>query len=271
MWIFNIHIKDKVRGTVASNLCVSSWVWAAGRETPPMWEGKWSSKGLRPQHVLVWKKHFHLSWWPKEFFLLLLRNGPEFEARIRQNEINNPKFNFLNPNDPYHAYYRHKVSEFKEGKAQEPSAAIPKVMQQQQSAQQQLPQKVSAPFHHFGEEFVHFGMVSQPGVEKEGGSKVKKEQLVIHLSKCQQCLGLCVGADVHLPGAGNWGLFEIANIQFNWSILIKFSFILTDKIFTLGITWTGCGRGQPWESFGVLFGHALFCRNFSSQKNQPPL
>lgn len=73
----------------------------------------------------------------------LHRNGPEFEARIRQNEINNPKFNFLNPNDPYHAYYRHKVSEFKEGKAQEPSAAIPKVMQQQQQAtQQQLPQKV---------------------------------------------------------------------------------------------------------------------------------
>ncbi|XP_042300560.1 splicing factor 3A subunit 1-like, partial [Sceloporus undulatus] len=69
------------------------------------------------------------------------RNGPEFEARIRQNEINNPKFNFLNPNDPYHAYYRHKVNEFKEGKAQEPSAAIPKVMQVQQSAQQQLPQK----------------------------------------------------------------------------------------------------------------------------------
>lgn len=75
----------------------------------------------------------------------MARNGPEFEARIRQNEINNPKFNFLNPNDPYHAYYRHKVSEFKEGKAQEPSAAIPKVMQQQQQAtQQQLPQKVQA-------------------------------------------------------------------------------------------------------------------------------
>ncbi|XP_032899211.1 splicing factor 3A subunit 1 [Amblyraja radiata] len=67
------------------------------------------------------------------------RNGPEFEARIRQNEINNSKFNFLNPNDPYHAYYRHKVNEFKEGKGQEPSAAIPKVMQQQQ-----LPQKVQA-------------------------------------------------------------------------------------------------------------------------------
>lgn len=44
------------------------------------------------------------------------RNGPEFETRIRQNELNNPKFNFLNPSDPYHAYYQHKVKEFKEGK-----------------------------------------------------------------------------------------------------------------------------------------------------------
>ncbi|XP_041084244.1 splicing factor 3A subunit 1-like [Polyodon spathula] len=79
------------------------------------------------------------------------RNGPEFEARIRQNEINNPKFNFLNPNDPYHAYYRHKVNEFKEGKALEPSAAVPKVMQQQalqNASQQQLPQKVQAQVIH---------------------------------------------------------------------------------------------------------------------------
>lgn len=75
-------------------------------------------------------------------FLTIYRNGPEFEARIRQNEINNPKFNFLNPNDPYHAYYRHKVNEFKEGKAQEPSAAVPKVMQQTMQQTQQLPQKV---------------------------------------------------------------------------------------------------------------------------------
>uniref|UniRef100_A0A8C9TD99 Splicing factor 3A subunit 1 n=1 Tax=Scleropages formosus TaxID=113540 RepID=A0A8C9TD99_SCLFO len=75
------------------------------------------------------------------------RNGPEFEARIRQNEINNPKFNFLNPNDPYHAYYRHKVNEFKEGKAQEPSAAVPKVMQQQamQQVQAQVIQETVVP------------------------------------------------------------------------------------------------------------------------------
>ncbi|KAF5399274.1 hypothetical protein PHET_06790 [Paragonimus heterotremus] len=49
------------------------------------------------------------------------RNGPDFESRIRQNEINNPKFNFLNPVDPYHAYYQHKVREFAEGKLPEPA------------------------------------------------------------------------------------------------------------------------------------------------------
>lgn len=47
------------------------------------------------------------------------RNGPDFESRIRQNEINNPKFNFLTPSDPYHAYYQHKVRDFAEGKAVE--------------------------------------------------------------------------------------------------------------------------------------------------------
>ena len=62
------------------------------------------------------------------FFLFLSRHsipGPEFESRIRQNEISNSKFNFLNPGDPYHAYYRHKVKEFQEGKAVEPSGAMP--------------------------------------------------------------------------------------------------------------------------------------------------
>jgi splicing factor 3A subunit 1 len=46
------------------------------------------------------------------------RNGPEFEEKIRQNEINNVKFNFLSNNDPYHAYYQHKVREIAEGKDQ---------------------------------------------------------------------------------------------------------------------------------------------------------
>ncbi|XP_072929380.1 splicing factor 3A subunit 1 [Epargyreus clarus] len=53
------------------------------------------------------------------------RNGPEFEARIRQNELGNPKFNFLNSGDPYHAYYQHKVKEIREGKGQDPSGPPP--------------------------------------------------------------------------------------------------------------------------------------------------
>ena len=49
--------------------------------------------------------------------------GPEFEGRIRLNEAGNTKFNFLNPHDPYHAYYRHKIVEIQEGVAQEAAAA----------------------------------------------------------------------------------------------------------------------------------------------------
>lgn len=45
---------------------------------------------------------------------MLVPLGPEFESRIRQNEINNPKFNFLNPGDPYHAYFQQKVADIKE-------------------------------------------------------------------------------------------------------------------------------------------------------------
>lgn len=62
------------------------------------------------------------------------RNGPEFESRIKQHEAGNPRFNFLTPTDPYHAYYQHKVKDFAEGKAQEPQPAKPSMPQ--------LPQKV---------------------------------------------------------------------------------------------------------------------------------
>ncbi|CAJ0640259.1 16150_t:CDS:2, partial [Entrophospora sp. SA101] len=44
------------------------------------------------------------------------RNGIQFEERIRENEKHNTKFSFLNPNDPYHAYYQYKITETKEGK-----------------------------------------------------------------------------------------------------------------------------------------------------------
>ncbi|KAI9145738.1 Pre-mRNA splicing factor PRP21 like protein-domain-containing protein [Paraphysoderma sedebokerense] len=44
------------------------------------------------------------------------RNGIQFEERIRENEKSNPKFCFLNPTDPYHAFYQYRVKEAKEGK-----------------------------------------------------------------------------------------------------------------------------------------------------------
>ncbi|KAJ7980335.1 Splicing factor 3A subunit [Quillaja saponaria] len=41
------------------------------------------------------------------------KNGPEFQKRIMANNAGNMKFNFLNPSDPYHAYYQHRLSEFR--------------------------------------------------------------------------------------------------------------------------------------------------------------
>ncbi|KAJ9557726.1 hypothetical protein OSB04_012340 [Centaurea solstitialis] len=41
------------------------------------------------------------------------KNGPEFEKRIIVSNAGNPKFNFLNTSDPYHAYYQHRLSEFR--------------------------------------------------------------------------------------------------------------------------------------------------------------
>ncbi|XP_063926123.1 splicing factor 3A subunit 1 [Zophobas morio] len=80
------------------------------------------------------------------------RNGPEFEARIRQNELGNPKFNFLNPGDPYHAYYQHKVNDFREGKGQEPTSTLPAAISKltvtaaAQQKQQEILKQVEQPF-----------------------------------------------------------------------------------------------------------------------------
>jgi len=41
------------------------------------------------------------------------KNGPEFEKRIIANNAGNDKFNFLNPSDPYHAHYQHRLSELR--------------------------------------------------------------------------------------------------------------------------------------------------------------
>ena len=50
------------------------------------------------------------------------RIGLDFESRIKENEKNNTKFNFLLITDPYHAYYQHKIREAQEGKLEETGA-----------------------------------------------------------------------------------------------------------------------------------------------------
>ncbi|VFQ73504.1 unnamed protein product [Cuscuta campestris] len=52
----------------------------------------------------------------------VVKNGPDFERRIIHSNAGNAKFNFLNPSDPYHAYYQHRLSE---GRAQSLASAQP--------------------------------------------------------------------------------------------------------------------------------------------------
>ncbi|KAJ3141868.1 splicing factor 3a, subunit 1 [Geranomyces variabilis] len=47
------------------------------------------------------------------------RSGSQFEDRIREREKHNPKFCFLNPTDPYRAYYDFKIKEHREGRGAE--------------------------------------------------------------------------------------------------------------------------------------------------------
>jgi splicing factor 3A subunit 1 len=44
------------------------------------------------------------------------RNGAVFEDRIRQKELNNPKFSFLASHDPYNPFYLWRLDEVKEGR-----------------------------------------------------------------------------------------------------------------------------------------------------------
>jgi splicing factor 3A subunit 1 len=60
---------------------------------------------------------------PKEFRTLLektagyiVRNGPAFEARIRDSAENNPKLQFVLPDNPYHPFYLWRLEEIKDGR-----------------------------------------------------------------------------------------------------------------------------------------------------------
>ncbi len=48
-------------------------------------------------------------------FVARSANPPQFEDKIRENQRQDPKFSFLNPADPYHAYYRHRMEKVVRG------------------------------------------------------------------------------------------------------------------------------------------------------------
>ncbi|KAG1877602.1 Pre-mRNA splicing factor PRP21 like protein-domain-containing protein [Suillus subalutaceus] len=48
-------------------------------------------------------------------FVARSANPPQFEDKIRENQRQDPKFSFLNPADPYHAYYRHRMEKIEAG------------------------------------------------------------------------------------------------------------------------------------------------------------
>lgn len=48
-------------------------------------------------------------------FVASSANPVQFETKIRENHRQDPKFSFLNPADPYHAYYRYRIERVKNG------------------------------------------------------------------------------------------------------------------------------------------------------------
>jgi splicing factor 3A subunit 1 len=50
-------------------------------------------------------------------FVANSQNPPLFEDKIRENQRSDPKFSFLNPLDPYHAYYKHRLDKIARGES----------------------------------------------------------------------------------------------------------------------------------------------------------
>ena len=76
------------------------------------------------------------------------KNGFGFEERLRETHQEDPKFSFLNANDPYHEYYQKQIEDIKEGKVQVtvPKNAQPIVAKKQK----QVPPKPQ-PFEFYSE------------------------------------------------------------------------------------------------------------------------
>jgi splicing factor 3A subunit 1 len=56
-------------------------------------------------------------------FVARSANPPLFEDKIRENQRQDPKFSFLHPVDPYHAYYRDRMDKIQRGELDETDVA----------------------------------------------------------------------------------------------------------------------------------------------------
>ncbi|PAV23224.1 pre-mrna splicing factor [Pyrrhoderma noxium] len=60
----------------------------------------------------------------------------QFEDKVREAQRSDPKFAFLNPADPYHAYYRHKMAKISQG--EEDEAVVP-VAKEEEPVKEEVP------------------------------------------------------------------------------------------------------------------------------------
>lgn len=65
-------------------------------------------------------------------------NPIQFEDKIREGQRSDPKFSFLNPADPYHGYYRHKMARIAQGEEDE-APVVPEKMEELVEAVSELP------------------------------------------------------------------------------------------------------------------------------------
>ena len=70
-------------------------------------------------------------------------NPVQFEDKIRENQRHDPKFAFLNPADPYHAYYRHRIEKIMQGDAVEEGTPV-----KSRAQSMQVDEEVSKPKSH---------------------------------------------------------------------------------------------------------------------------
>uniref|UniRef100_A0A183BQL0 SURP motif domain-containing protein n=1 Tax=Globodera pallida TaxID=36090 RepID=A0A183BQL0_GLOPA len=86
--------------------------------------------------------------------LFVARNGLEFELKIKEREASNMRFNFLNPTDPYFAYYRNKVNEFETGVASadtQSSVKMPEAIREHVKRAEFIPRQPPKPFEFCAE------------------------------------------------------------------------------------------------------------------------